>query len=385
MRISNSLQLSDVRKIVLNNQLLISDNKFTSKSDIYQIIEKLGFIQIDTISVVERSHHHMLWSRMPSYKKNMLDELLEKDKLIFEYWSHAAAFLPMKDFRFSLLRKSNYKDKYKDWRTSNKKIINHVYDRIKSEGPLQSKDFDDKKTRTSGWWNWKPSKDALDFLFHSGELMIAKRDGFRKVYDLTERVLPEGTDITIPSVSELYRHLAEQCLSSFGIFRENEVMYLRNYDRSVFKNVIEQMKEEKIITAVKVKGFDDDIFYTAENIIEDLKYIKPKNLIHILSPFDNLIIQRKRLNDLFDFNYQLECYIPEKKRKFGYFCLPVLYGSSFIARVDAKASRSENRFIVKKLIPEKNLNNDYHLKKLIKKTAQLANFTGCAEVNGIKN
>ncbi|MBL0108299.1 MAG: YcaQ family DNA glycosylase [Ignavibacteria bacterium] len=383
MIISNSLLLSEVRKIILSNQLLISGNNYESKSGIYKIIEKLGYIQIDTISVVERSHHHILWSRMPSYQKTFLDELLEKDKLIFEYWSHAASYLPMKDFRFSLLRKRNYSDKYKEWKISNRKIIGYVYDRIRSEGPLQSKDFDDKKSGTSGWWNWKPSKDALDFLFHSGELMIAKRSGFQKVYDLTERVLPENTDISIPSVNEFYRHLADKNLKSFGIFREKEVMYQRSYDKAEFKKVLNQLTEEKIIAGVKVKGFKDDIFYTSESNIEALANIKLNNMIHILSPFDNLIIQRKRIKDLFDFDYQLECYLPQNKRKFGYFCLPVLCGSRFIARMDAKASRADNIFLVKNMFQDKDFKNSAYSKKLLKKTAQLANFTSCAEVKGM--
>ena len=383
MIISNSLLLSEVRKIILSNQLLISGNNYSSKSGIYRIIEKLGYIQIDTISVVERSHHHILWSRMPSYQKTFLDELLEKDKLIFEYWSHAASYLPMKDFRFSLLRKRIYSNKYKEWKISNRKIIGYVYDRIRSEGPLQSKDFDDKKSGTSGWWNWKPSKDALDFLFHSGELMIAKRSGFQKVYDLTERVLPENTDISIPSVNEFYRHLADKNLKSFGIFREKEVMYQRSYDKAEFKKVLNQLTEEKIIAGVKVKGFKDDIFYTSESNIEALANIKLNNMIHILSPFDNLIIQRKRIKDLFDFDYQLECYLPQNKRKFGYFCLPVLCGSRFIARIDAKASRAENIFLVKNMFQDKDFKNSAYSKKLLKKTAQLANFTSCAEVKGM--
>lgn len=383
MIISNSLLLSEVRKIILSNQLLISGNNYSSKSGIYRIIEKLGYIQIDTISVVERSHHHILWSRMPSYQKTYLDELLEKDKLIFEYWSHAASYLPMKDFRFSLLRKRNYSDKYKEWKISNRKIIGYVYDRIRSEGPLQSKDFDDKKSGTSGWWNWKPSKDALDFLFHSGELMIAKRSGFQKVYDLTERVLPENTDISIPSVNEFYRHLADKNLKSFGIFREKEVMYQRSYDKAEFKNVLNQLTEEKIITGVNVKGFKNDIFFTSESNIEALANIKLNNPIHILSPFDNLIIQRKRIKDLFDFDYQLECYLPQNKRKFGYFCLPVLCGSRFIARIDAKASRADNIFLVKNMFQDKDFKNSAYSKKLLKKTAQLANFTSCAEVKGM--
>lgn len=380
MNRSDSLQIRDVRKIILSNQLLNSKNSFSNSSDLYQVIEKLGYVQIDTISVVERSHHHTLFSRMPLYKKDMLDDLLEKDKLIFEYWTHAASFLPMKDYKYSLLRKNRYSEKYKDWKDSNKQLVKYVYDRIRSQGPLQSKDFDDKKKGVSGWWNWKPSKEALEFLFHSGAIMIAKRKGFQKVFDLTENILPSDTDTALPSEINFYKHLIERSLNSFGIFREKEVMYLRSYNRLIFKKALQEMSENKIIREIKVKEFKDDVFYTSEWNLMNLNNLRTNNLIHILSPFDNLIIQRKRLRDFFDFEYQLECYLPEKKRKFGYFCLPILRGDKFIAKIDAKASRSENVFLINKLFHENIKKADLYSELIFKKTAQLAKFTNCAEI-----
>src|SRR5689334_22167048 len=136
------LSLPDARYLAMHAQRLTELPAKTSKRELLQIIEHLTYIQIDTLSIVERSHHHILWTRLPEYKRSMLDELHNKDKKIFEYWGHAAAYLPMKDYRFSLIRKTNYAKKYKDWKNKNRKILKYVYERIRSEGPLQSKDFD---------------------------------------------------------------------------------------------------------------------------------------------------------------------------------------------------------------------------------------------------
>ncbi len=162
-------------------------------------IEHLGYIQIDTISVVERAHHHTIWTRVNDYKKNYLEELIE-DKTVFEYWSHAAAFLPMRDYRFSLYRKNLFATGARKW-YDNKKITRFVYDRIAAEGPLQSKDFEEQKKK-AGWWEWKESKRALEQLFMEGKLMVAKRQGFQKVYDIDERVLTARVNDKIPSEKE---------------------------------------------------------------------------------------------------------------------------------------------------------------------------------------
>src|SRR5438552_5839639 len=207
------LSISDARYLAIYSQGLSEPAKTASKKHLIKIINQLSYVQIDTLSVVERSHHHILWTRMPGYQRKMLDELHSKDKKIFEYWGHAAAYLPMSDYRFSLIRKSNYEKKYSDWKNKNRRIIKYVYERIKNEGPQQSRDFDkaaNKKAGTedkNGWWSWNPAKEALEFLFQTGRLMISERKGFQKVYELAERFLPEGTNISLPIAEEYSEHL----------------------------------------------------------------------------------------------------------------------------------------------------------------------------------
>jgi uncharacterized protein YcaQ len=182
-----SISPDDARTLAIERQF---PSESSVKKSLLAIIERLGYVQIDTISIVKRSHHHILWSRFPAYNQAMLDKMLEKDRSIFEYWSHAASYLPMKDYRFSLPRKRSYATRHKDWRSSNKKLIRLILDRIRAEGPLSSREFEGTSSGASGWWNHKPAKAALEFLFHSGDLMVSARKNFAKFYDLPERVLP---------------------------------------------------------------------------------------------------------------------------------------------------------------------------------------------------
>ncbi len=373
----NSISKKEARRILIVNQKLSGNGIFRSGKKLLNIIESVGYVQIDTISVVERAHHHTLWSRMPEYKQHLLDHLLETDKSIFEYWSHAAAYLPMKDFKYSLIRKQNYSRRNKNWEKGNKKILKYVYDRIVSEGPLQSKDFEDKSKRTSGWWDWKPSKDALDFLFHKGDLMIKSRKGFQKVYDLTERVLPSETDTRVPTEDEYYEHLILNSIRSNGFASVKEITYNRRYDRIQFLKTLKRLLENNIIIKININGLTEEYYTTGDIMTMPVKSSDTKS-VHILSPFDNLIIQRKRLKDLFDFDYTIECYVPEAKRKFGYFCMPVLNGDKFIARIDAKADRANNIFVIKNIFPEGKFRN-FNL--ILNKLKLFAEFCGCGNIS----
>ncbi len=381
---SESLSLNEARSLFIARQLLQNTgNTSRDKNGLYRIIDRLGYVQIDTISVVERSHHLILWARMPHYKKNMLDELVS-DRKIFEYWSHAAAYLPMKDYRYSLIRKKHYSEKYKTWGRANKKITKHVHDRIKNEGPLQSKDFEDNKSKTSGWWDWKPSKDALDFLFHQGKLMIARRIGFQKVYDLTENILPSGTDTTYPSEKEFYKHLIDNSIKANGLVSFREITYQRRHDKKVLDKLIKELLEEEKIIRVNIRGIEGNNYFTTVDTLELINKNKSNQGVYILSPFDNLVIQRKRLKEFFGFDYTIECYVPESKRKFGYFSMPVLYGDKFIGRMDAKADRANKTFLIKKIHwEEKSKLNNKLSEKFERKLAALAKFTGCEKTDGL--
>lgn len=369
-----NISLADARYLAINNQLLLKPNQGTTKKHLLHIIEQLGYIQIDTISVVERAHNHVLWTRFPSYKKSMLHELLEKDRKIFEYWSHAAAFLSMRDYKYSLYTKEHFRRRYKDWMKKNRKIINHVMDRIKAEGALKSKDFEHTGEKLTGWWNWKPAKEALECMFIIGELMVSKRERFQKAYDLTERIVPPHIETNVPGEEEMFEHLLLSRINAFGFASEPEARYLRKINKPVSEKTINNLLEEKMIFPVRI-GSSNDVYYSTEAKLRQLnKKIKAES-VHILSPFDNLIIQRKCLKTIFDFEYVLECYLPAAKRKNGYFNMPILVGDKFAGMLDAKTDKNRKEFIIKSLKLDKLTSCGE--KKIYNKIYKLAEYTEC--------
>lgn len=374
------ISIEDARNLTLSSQLLIGANGFKNRKDLLAIITRLGYIQIDTISIVERAHKHVLWSRMPGYRNEMLDELIDKDKKVFEFWDHAAAYMPMKHFRFTLPRKEMYAKKYKQWEKKNKRLLNFIIDRITAEGPLQSRDFEETRKRGL-WWDWKPAKEGLEYLFHTGRLVARARKSFQKVYDIPERILPRDIDLSFPSDEALSEHLIFKSITANGLSSEKELTYLRHHNRSATKNTINRLIEEKKIITIKVSEIENEKYYSSKKILSAHKSVVPNNDVHILSPFDNLVIQRKRLQVIFGFDYLIECYVPAPKRKYGYFCLPVLYGNRFAGRIDTKADRRTGNFIIIKefwesgFTPCDNFEEKYNLK-----LQELAEFSGCGEI-----
>jgi uncharacterized protein YcaQ len=373
----SNISPADARYLAIKNQLLIKPDKSKTRKSLLKIIEQLGYIQIDTISVVERAHNHILWTRFPAYNKSMLHLLLEKDRKIFEYWFHAASFLPMRDFKYSLYTKEYFRKRYSPWMKKNRKIVNHVMERIKEEGALKSKDFEHNGEKLTGWWDRKPAKAALECLFMIGELMITKREGFQKAYNLTERILPAGIETTVPGEEEMFEHLLLSRINAFGFANEPETKYLRRIHNSAPSAVINRLIEDKIILPVTI-GSLKDIYYTTESKLKQLKRKSKAEEVHILSPFDNLIIQRKSLKNIFGFEYVLECYVPAAKRKYGYFNMPVLAGDRFVGTLDAKADRNAKNFIIRSLRLDKVTTPKR--KKIHDKIGELAEFTECSAI-----
>lgn len=340
---------SEARKIILAAQGLHKANPFGSgTSGMIRTIEHLGYVQIDTISVVERAHHHVLWSRNPRFASDWLHRAQLKSRKIFEYWSHAAAYLPMKDYRYSLPVMDIFRSKKDRWPQSSKADMKKVMQRIREEGPLLSRDFEsDHKSGT--WWDWKPDKWALQRLYLEGHLMVSHREGFQRVYDFPENIIPPGTDITTPSREEYYTFLILNTLKAQGLASRTELFHLRHIDHLPFDQVLHALKEEQKIIPVKTAG--QKLMFTLPEYLNKKTRLQEK--ITILSPFDNSVIWRNRLKDIFDFSYTLECYLPQAKRQYGYFCLPVLYKDKFIGRLDAKADRKKSELQVNKMFWEK--------------------------------
>ncbi len=347
------------RRFVLEAQGLLQANAFgCGLSGARNAIEHLGYIQIDTISVVERAHNHVLFSRVPSFKPNMINQLLVAGD-VFEYWSHAAAFLPISDFRFSLPFKEAIKSGAHPWfKNKDKTLMNELLAKIRLEGPLRSRDLEKNtkkgreletsKTKTTGWWDWKPAKKALDQLYMEGELMVNNREGFQKTYDITERVLPSHVDTSMPSAEEYAEHLIRQQLRCHGLVSLKGITYLRR--NAELRKAVKAVVSDRVLSGSleQVKVSDTDVFFAEAGML-DSKAPRLNKKMHILSPFDNSVIQRERLKTLFQFDYQIECYLPEAKRKYGYFSLPLLYRAEFVGRMDSKAHRKTGHLEIKSL------------------------------------
>lgn len=318
----------------------------------------------------------------------MLHELQAKDRRIFEYWGHAASYLPMSDYRYYIPRMRGFDEPHSKWEKARLEKYGHlmkpVLERIQKEGPLMSNDFIPPKDRKKGtWWDWRPTKVALELLFWRGDLMITERRNFHRVYDLTERVLPEGIDTTVPDNDELGRFLVPRALSSYGLARENEIReHIHGTDKNIIANALNDLIETGEVVPVQLDKNKNADYYALPEILKQaskLKKKKPK--IYILSPFDNLIIQRDRTNTLFNFDYALECYTPPSKRKFGYFVLPILWDEQFVGRLDPKADRKKRTFIVQKLALEENFKpDDMFFSALSGGLRDLARFNNCEKI-----
>lgn len=378
---SKILPLESVRLLALNCQGLLVQPFGKRKAGTLAAIEHLGYVQIDTLAVVARAHHHTLYSRLPDYKETYLSELMEKDKTVFEYWSHAASYLPMSDYRFSLPRKKIFAEGKSHWFVQDKKVMKYVLDRIKAEGALQSKDFEFKRTGPGNWYEWKPAKKALEQLFMDGTLMVARRQGFQKVYDLAERVLPPGVDTKMPSEREYAEYLIKKAVEANGVVEEKEIAYLRKGLKEAVNKALERLISTGEYKEVLVEGSGSTKFIASAEGLKNIGKHKPGKEIHLLSPFDNLVIQRKRLQRFFDFDYQIECYVPEPKRKFGYFCLPVLYGDHFAGRFDPKADRAAKTFYIKAMHFEKSFVPDEEFNQnFAEKLKAFSAFNGCTKI-----
>ncbi|MDN5202359.1 crosslink repair DNA glycosylase YcaQ family protein [Fulvivirgaceae bacterium BMA10] len=355
-----TIPLKAARKIILSAQQLIgNDLKGTVKNKALTVIQHLGYIQIDTISVVERAHHHTFWTRLHGYRPKILQTLEERDKAIFEYWSHAASYLPMTDYRFTLPFKQSILNADGYWFKKDADRMNHVYNRIKTEGPLMSKDFEKPENFTSSdLYDWAPYKRALHNLFMEGRIMVARRNGFQKVYDLTERVLPHDVDATLPDRKEYLTYLIKRDIRAHGLVRSTEVGYLLKGIRNEVKAILRELEQGGDIKLIKIKNASEDLYYIDQKLWDNWENKKWKKRIKILCPFDNAIINRKRTKEVFHFDYTLECYVPQKKRKFGYFSLPILWGETFVGQLDAKTDRKHNQLLIK------NLEFNNHLKDI---------------------
>ena len=338
--------------------LLQMPEREASKADVLQSIRCLGALQIDTIHVVARSPYLVLWSRLGDYKPQWLDEL-QAEGALFEYWSHAACFLPIEEYPlYRRLMLDGFFDRYvfNKWeQIKDQGVIERVMQRIQQKGAVRSADFKRTDGKKGTWWDWKPEKLALEYLHNNGDLMIARRKNFQRYYDLRQRILPDWDDAKAPPFESVVRELVAKTVYALGITSGSWVPdYFRQRTEHV-NNVLEEMLDEGILFSVAVDGWAEPAFVHKERLSlleEAASGGLEATMTTLLSPFDPLVWDRVRLKAMFDFDYRLECYTPAEKRKYGYFLLPILCRGVLVGRVDAKAHRKEKFFEVKKLYLE---------------------------------
>lgn len=351
-----TLSLAAARALHLAAQgLLTPPRRKATKADVLDTIHRMAQLQIDTIHVVARSPYLVLFSRLGAFRPQWLDEHLAEARL-FEYWSHEACFLPVEQFglmRYKMLDPSGMGWKYAaDWHAQHRDEIARLLDRIRSEGPVRSADFvraDGMKG--NGWWGRKPEKRHLEVLFTTGDLMVAERRNFQRIYDVRERVLPDWDDARdLPPREAVLPTLLDYTCRALGIVRADWVADYYRLPRRSYRAELERLAQAGELIPVQVADWKEPAY-----VHRSLEALLPaaaadtlrSTVTTLLSPFDPVVWDRRRAATLFDFDYTIECYTPAHKRRYGYFCLPVLHRGRLIGRVDAKAHRALGTFELK--------------------------------------
>ncbi|MFY0647273.1 winged helix-turn-helix domain-containing protein [Sulfitobacter geojensis] len=335
-----------------------------SGDDLLALIDSLGFVQLDSINTVARAHDLILFSRRPRYRPAALKTLYEKQRALFEHWTHDAAVIPMAFYPQWHLRRQRDAKRLrghwkKDRRAGFEAQFQIILDQIKTEGPVCSGDVGKGETRGSGgWWDWHPSKTALEYLWRSGALCVVGRDGFKKRYDLTERVLEQHLcdDVHAPDEAETIEWCCAQALARLGFATHGELAaFWAHITPAEAREWCAGELAAGRLERVEITGADGSVkqAFARPGLDEDAALdAAPTNRLRILSPFDPALRDRKRAERLFGFNYRIEVFVPEPKRTFGYYVFPILQGDQIVGRIDMKAFRDQNVLRVKALWSE---------------------------------
>lgn len=383
------LTLSSARALHLAAQgLLQPPPRKTGKEDVLACIRNMSALQIDTINVVARSPYLVLWSRLGHYEHAWLNELLEEGHL-FEYWSHEACFLPIEDYglyRHQMVSPQGLGWKYNHkWLKENAAQVEAIRQHIRDNGASRSADFERTDGKSGGWWEWKPEKRSLEVLFTTGEVMVAKRHNFQRIYDLRERVHPKWNDKKhLRSPAECERTQVLQAVRALGICKASWMADYFRMGKFDAKNQPAQLVKEGLLIPVQIEN-QEQLFYVHPDRLDTLQRAQDNQLkataTRILSPFDPVVWDRKRAIELFDFDYKLECYTPAPKRRYGYFTLPILRRGALIGRMDAKAHRKDGLFEIKALHMEPGVRTSQALATDLGKTLrEFASWHDCADI-----
>jgi uncharacterized protein len=345
------LSKSKARRIWLRAQRLDTSAPFGEGAQATaDAVAHLGYVQIDTINVIERCHHHILYSRIPAYRRADLKQAQSVDKSVFEYWTHALSYVPSKDFRFfSPLMKEHRREGHKWFASVTAADTRKVMRLLRRDGALTIRDIDDDVLieKEHLWQSRKPSKRALQLAFYTGAVTISERNGMLKTYELMERHFGWDRPPKPATASEATAYLLDRALRSQGVVSLDSICHLNAPSKPAIRKLIEARARRGELVPVALEGAGKQEHWAPPEVLESAEEGTP-GLVHILSPFDPLIIQRKRTELFFGYGHKFEAYVPKEKRQFGYFALPVLDGDDIVAAIDLKTDRQNKKLLMQK-------------------------------------
>ena len=351
-RVTEPIPLSNTlaRRIWLRAQRLDTSEPFgEGASAVADAVDHLGYVQIDTINVIERCHHHILFTRIPAYRRSDLRQAQSTDKSVFEYWTHALSYVPSKDFSYFLpAMKAHKRDGHK-WFSSVTPSDTRKVMRLVRAGPLTIRDIDDDvlTEKEHLWQSRKPSKRALQLAFYGGVVTISERNGMLKTYELTARHFGWDKPPKPASAAEGTAYLLDRALRAQGLVSLDSVCHLDAPSKPAIRKLIARRVRRGELVPLALEGAGK-VEHWARPEALDSGGEAAIDLVHILSPFDPLIIQRKRTHLIFDYEHRFEAYVPKDKRKFGYFVLPVLVGEEIVAALDLKTDRQNKKLLMQR-------------------------------------
>lgn len=380
------------RRLFLNRHGLATAPNGAARGDaLAGVIQDLGFVQVDSVNTVARAHDMILWSRRQAYKPASLRWLNDRKRTVFEHWTHDASVLPVAFFphwRLKFARDAaRLRERWKNWHGSTFHAeIDRVLAHISDHGPVGSGDLADKRPeKSTGWWDWHPSKTALEYLWRSGELSVSRRKGFRKIYDLSERVIPpEALNAGHPA-EETIDWACAGALDRLGFATSGELAAFWDLAQpdEAKKWVAEALASGRVIQAdiALASGGLRCVILRPEVMdgLADLPAVAPR--LRILSPFDPALRDRNRAERLFGFHYRIEIFVPEAKRRYGYYVFPVMEGDRMIGRIDMKCDRNAGGLDVSAFWPERGVKTGRgRIRRLEAELERVARFTGCADI-----
>lgn len=343
---------ADARRLWLRAQRLDEDTPFgAGPAAVAAAIRHLGYVQIDTINVIERCHHHILWSRIPKYRNAALEAAQSSEKSAFEYWAHALAYIPTSDYRFFVPAMNAWRVKpHPSYARVNPDAYAAMLARIRNDGPLSLRDIDDQvlEEKQHPWASRKPSKRLLTYGFWVGDLTISARTGMLKTYELTERHFDWNAPPPAATAAEFAGYLLDRGLRTQGVISLESATYGDAPAKAEVARLAAERVARGALVPVEIEGLARAKHWAEPAALDALPSLAPARRVHILSPFDPLVIQRKRLSALFGYDHRFEAYVPADRRVLGYFALPVLADDRIVAAIDTRMDRRTGALAIQK-------------------------------------